>query len=530
MNHLTAAAGARRALPLLLLLALAGHAQATPADTGTPSAAAVQASQRELAQITLAIAESGAGWNPRLSPVSTLSLDQKRRLAGVPAGTRGQPPYINPRYSSTGSGTLPASLDWRNVNGHNYVSAVKNQGMCGSCWAFAVTAGLESRALIANAAPGGNLDLSEQMVLSCSGAGTCDGGWPDLANKYLVASGSPQEGFFPYSASDAACSLAKKGWQNDSFRIANWQYVVQNAKPDVDTIKNALLASGPLVTTMQVYDDFYYYGSGVYKHVSGDYVGGHAILIVGWDDAAQAFIVKNSWDTTWGENGFFRIAYSELGGDTQFANQMTLADGDSIAPKLRCDYTLSPTRSDIPAPGGSGTLDIKTGAQCAWSVPNPAAWLSWTSPTSGIGSGKVSYTVAANETAAARSLTVPLGSASWQLTQDAGATAPPTVAPVPIAPQGTHAAATATFSWRPIPAAESYFLLVRLPDGTAAVQRNDVSALSLGCARADSNSLCTLPGVALSAGKNYQWFVLGANSKGYGPWSEPVAFSTAAQP
>ena len=78
------------------------------------------------------------------------------------------------------------------------------------------------------------------------------------------------------------------------------------------TIKTALIKYGPLPTAMMVYEDFMHYKTGVYSYTTGKKLGGHAILLVGYNDDGQYFILKNSWDTGWGENGFFRIAYSEM--------------------------------------------------------------------------------------------------------------------------------------------------------------------------------------------------------------------------
>ncbi|KJU84268.1 protein containing Peptidase C1A, papain [Candidatus Magnetobacterium bavaricum] len=81
----------------------------------------------------------------------------------------------------------------------------------------------------------------------------------------------------------------------------------------VDKLKNALNTYGPLVVTMDVYEDFNSYKSGIYKHVWGENAGGHAILLVGYNDSGSYFIVKNSWGDNWGESGYFKIAYSEIG-------------------------------------------------------------------------------------------------------------------------------------------------------------------------------------------------------------------------
>jgi C1A family cysteine protease len=161
--------------------------------------------------------------------------------------------------------------------------------------------------------------LSEQIVLSCSGAGSCDGGSPGAASNFLKNSGTNLETCYPYKAQNANCSSACANWQNSTYRIDNWNYGSRGSPPDASAIRNAIYTSGPVVAVFDVYTDFFSYHSGVYSYVSGEYEGGHAILIVGWDDAESAFVVKNSWGTGWGESGFFKIAYSELTGTTKFA-------------------------------------------------------------------------------------------------------------------------------------------------------------------------------------------------------------------
>jgi C1A family cysteine protease len=98
---------------------------------------------------------------------------------------------------------------------------------------------------------------------------------------------------------------------------------------DEDLLDN-LVNYGPLVTTMQVYQDFYSYKSGIYSYVSGSLPGGHGVTVVGYDDANQCFMAKNTWGKSWGENGFFRIAYSQLYNTVKFG-EWTIAYGNAIA-------------------------------------------------------------------------------------------------------------------------------------------------------------------------------------------------------
>jgi hypothetical protein len=86
---------------------------------------------------------------------------------------------------------------------------------------------------------------------------------------------------------------------------------------------------------MSVYSDFYYYSGGVYQYTSGTYQGGHAILIVGYDDAGQYFIVKNSWGSGWGESGYFRIGYSEFNSVVNFGDWSLAYYANTAPPSIR---------------------------------------------------------------------------------------------------------------------------------------------------------------------------------------------------
>jgi hypothetical protein len=121
------------------------------------------------------------------------------------------------------------------------------------------------------------------------------------------------------------------------------------------------------------------------------------MLIVGYDDASQSFICKNSWGTGWGEAGFFNIGYSELTSVTQFGDY-TIAYQNGAPPPPppgpTCSYTLSPTSATYTSSGGYGNLSAVTGSGCSWTASPSASWITITSGSSGTGPGTVAYSVA----------------------------------------------------------------------------------------------------------------------------------------
>ena len=230
----------------------------------------------ELDDIRAAIHERGAHWVAGDTSVSKLPHHERQlRLGHVKHRLTGNETLLT-AAGSTGSGGAAAaytSFDWTYPT--SYVTPVRNQGNCGSCWAFATTAALESYTLIKNSLPGQELNLAEQVMVSCGGAGSCGGGYIGSASNYIKNTGLPLDTCYPYTATNGTCSTACYNWQANSYKIAGWGYVATTA-PTVDAIKNALVTYGPLVTTMDVYADFFSYHSGIYKYVSGTYQGGHA--------------------------------------------------------------------------------------------------------------------------------------------------------------------------------------------------------------------------------------------------------------
>ncbi|MGQ9577904.1 MAG: lectin like domain-containing protein [Candidatus Aminicenantales bacterium] len=241
-------------------------------------------------------------WLPNFSSFST---------EGFPLGLRPSPidvTYLFDRPRTEISG-LPSSYDLRS---QNKLTPVKRQGSCGSCWAFATYASLESFLL-----PDETWDFSEQNLIDRHGFdyGPCEGGNINMASAYLTRwEGPVKEEDDPYIYTAAEGFPVRKHVQEVLLippRVSSL---------DNDLIKQAVITSGAVYAAM-------YYSSSCYNPASRSYYnpdkveGGHAVAIVGWDDNYDrnkfitpppgngAFIVKNSWGSNWGENGYFYVSY-----------------------------------------------------------------------------------------------------------------------------------------------------------------------------------------------------------------------------
>jgi C1A family cysteine protease len=193
------------------------------------------------------------------------------------------------------STAIPAKFSWKD---ENKMTPVKNQGSCGSCWAFAACGQFE-----ANIKRFDNVtrDLSEQWLVNCDKEyDGCDGGM--YPGTMFQDYGSVYESDVPYKGKDGTCASSYTYHE----KIISYKEIAMT--PTTDQIKEAIYNYGPVWAGIVAGTNFSNYSSGVLsKSDAGDL--DHAILLIGWDDATQSWVLRNSWGSSWGESGYMRIKY-----------------------------------------------------------------------------------------------------------------------------------------------------------------------------------------------------------------------------
>jgi C1A family cysteine protease len=193
---------------------------------------------------------------------------------------------------------LPASVDWRQKGA---VTNIKNQGQCGSCWAFSTTVSLEGWYFINN---GQLISFSEQQLVDCdSSCNACSGCYPYLAMEYTGQYGIETEAQYPYEGQTDSCA-----YSSDETYQANSDY--NTVTSDDATQLMAAVVNQPVSVGVEADQDVWqFYSSGVITQGCGDNID-HAVLVVGYEvyNGVQAFIVKNSWGTSWGIQGYVYVS------------------------------------------------------------------------------------------------------------------------------------------------------------------------------------------------------------------------------
>ncbi|XP_041114514.1 dipeptidyl peptidase 1 [Polyodon spathula] len=247
----------------------------------------------------------------------TFTIEELIRRAGgrgsrIPR--RPKPAPLTEEVAKLAAG-VPESWDWRNVEGVNYVSPVRNQASCGSCYSFASMGMLEARIRILT----NNTQtpvFSTQQVVSCSEYSQgCDGGFPYLIGKYIQDFGVVEEKCFPYIGKDSPCTLKPECFRyytSEYHYVGGFYGACNEALMKLELVKN-----GPMGVAFEVYGDFMSYRGGIYHHtgLTDEFnpfeLTNHAVLLVGYGSdpgtGEKYWIVKNSWGTGWGEDGYFRI-------------------------------------------------------------------------------------------------------------------------------------------------------------------------------------------------------------------------------
>ncbi|CAB3254975.1 unnamed protein product [Arctia plantaginis] len=214
----------------------------------------------------------------------------------------------------------PRQFDSRQ-NWANFITPVVDQGWCGSDWAVSLATIISDRFAIQSKGAE-RVRLSPQTLLSCNVRRQqgCKGGHIDTAWRFASVHGMVDEDCYPYKARVTTCPFRAEGnLLSDGCRplVADRQDRYKVGPPSrlvkEQDVMYDIMVSGPIQAVMTVYQDFFHYSGGIYRHsMFGDQQmkGYHSVRIVGWGEqnGDKYWLVANSWGPEWGENGYFRIA------------------------------------------------------------------------------------------------------------------------------------------------------------------------------------------------------------------------------
>jgi hypothetical protein len=290
-----------------------------------------------------------------------------RILLSILAGTK-VPQNFNPPIAPVEPvGTIPAQFDARQWN---VVPPIRNQGDCGSCWAFAAVSSYEIAYNSLYRTPS-SINRSEQQMLSCNPSGySCNGGFiseSDSAYNYLRQPGLVDESSYAYEGQATPCRQLSRTGSEDLFAVGAFRFVTGydgDSPANVQQIKAAIWKYGSVWAGVRADPAFQAYKGGIFGGNGKGCAAGepnHAVNIIGWNDAGGYWIIRNSWGSDWGENGFARIAYgcSRIGTTSAYPKDLSLMDcqngscqpkGMTPQPWLSGQPNIMPTPDRAPAP------------------------------------------------------------------------------------------------------------------------------------------------------------------------------------
>jgi len=276
-------------------------------------------------------------WTAAPSKFMSWSKPSIKRLMGVLPGYWEQHKLLTPIHHEIPN-DLPVNFDardqWPNCP---TIREVRDQGSCGSCWAFGAVEAMSDRICIASQGAKNFHISAEDLVACCSECGFgCEGGFPQSAWSYYKSTGlvtggnyNTKQGCEPYTL--PSCDHHVNGslppcqgeqptpkctkkcideYPTPFTQDKHYGDSVYGVGPNQEQIQTEIYKNGPVEAAFSVYADFLTYKTGVYKHTSGQMLGGHAVKILGWgvEDSTPYWLVANSWNEDWGDKGFFKIS------------------------------------------------------------------------------------------------------------------------------------------------------------------------------------------------------------------------------
>eukprot|EP01065_Artemidia_motanka_P023542 TRINITY_DN2817_c0_g1_i1.p1 TRINITY_DN2817_c0_g1~~TRINITY_DN2817_c0_g1_i1.p1 ORF type:complete len:787 (+),score=161.39 TRINITY_DN2817_c0_g1_i1:52-2361(+) len=267
-------------------------------------------------------------------------------------------------WTAANTSGLPASVDWRTKN---VVTPAKDQGQCGACWSFSTTGAIESAWAIAGH---GLQSLSEQQLVSCDtadGNAGCKGGWPDKAMDWVKQNGIDTEQSYPYASASGTSPGCTTGHTRAAATVTGH---VEVAK-DEDAMAAYVAQHGPLSVCVDAMTQLWWPYTGGIMTGCCNKACDHAVLIVGYgeDNGQKFWLIKNSWNAKWGENGYLRLerGTNQCGITTAPVGVVVAGSPTPAPPVTPVPATPAPTTPPTPAPPGDCPAQaVKNGTSCMW--------------------------------------------------------------------------------------------------------------------------------------------------------------------